>query len=96
MSYHIYIITNKKRGTLYIGSTSDIEGRIWEHKNKSFKGSFSDIYNLDKLVYYEELDGPLEMVNRERTLKNWHRDWKISLIEKHNPDWLDLGRDWFD
>lgn len=96
MSYHIYIITNKKRGTLYIGSTSDIEGRIWEHKNKSFKGSFSDTYNLDKLVYYEELDGPLEMVNRERTLKNWHRDWKISLIEKHNPDWLDLGLDWFD
>ena len=96
MSYHIYIITNKKRGTLYIGSTSDIEGRIWEHKNKSFKGSFSDIYNLDKLVYYEELDGPLEMVNRERTLKNWHRDWKISLIEERNPNWLDLSEDWFD
>lgn len=96
MSYHIYIITNKKRGTLYIGSTSDIEGRIWEHKNKSFKGSFSDIYNLDKLVYYEELDGPLEMVNRDRALKNWHRDWKISLIEEDNPNWLDLSQDWFD
>jgi putative endonuclease len=95
MKYCVYIITNKKRGTLYIGSTSELEGRIWEHKNKQFKFSFSSNYNLDKLVYYEEQDSPQAMVSRERNLKDWHRKWKLDLIEQQNPNWNNLSEDWF-
>ena len=95
MKYYVYIITNKPSGTLYIGSTSDLEGRIWEHKNKEFKYSFSDTYNLYKLVYYEECDNSSEMVSRERNLKDWHRSWKIELIEKDNPKWKDLSSGWY-
>ena len=95
MKYCVYIITNKPKGTLYIGSTSDLEGRIWEHKNKQFKHSFSNNYNLDKLVYYEEFDNPSEMVARERNLKDWHRQWKLDLIEEDNPEWNDLSKNWY-
>ncbi len=95
MKYCVYIITNKPKGTLYIGSTSDIEGRIWEHKNKQFKHSFSSNYNLDKLVYYEEFDNPSEMVARERNLKDWRRQWKLDLIEEDNPKWNDLSKNWY-
>jgi putative endonuclease len=96
MSYYVYIITNKKRGTIYIGSTSDLERRIWEHKNKQFKFSFSSTYNLDKLVYFEECESVQAMVARERSLKGWHRQWKLNLIEKDNPNWNDLSEGWFE
>ncbi|MCR5506899.1 MAG: GIY-YIG nuclease family protein [bacterium] len=87
--YYIYILTNLKNNVFYIGSTSDLQKRIYEHKNKIFKG-FSKKYNVEKLVYYEIYDDPYLMVSRERQLKNWHRDWKINLIKSKNPDFNDL------
>ena len=87
---YVYITTNKKDGVLYVGSTSDLIGRIFEHKNKIIPRSFTAKYNLDKLVYFEWHNRLENMVARERQIKNWHRNWKIALIEKNNPDWKDL------
>ncbi len=82
-------MTNKPNGTLYIGITSDIVKRIYEHKNKLIDG-FTKKYNLNKLVYYEVYDEINEAIKREKQLKSWKRDWKIELIEKMNNDWNDL------
>ena len=87
---YVYIMTNKPNGTLYIGSTSDLVGRVFEHKNKTNPKSFSARYNLDKLVYFEWYDKLENMVLRERQMKEWKRDWKIEIIEKVNPNWHDL------
>jgi len=86
---YTYILSNKKQGTLYIGVTSDLIKRIHEHKNKVVPG-FSKQYNLDKLVYYEIHDNIEAAISREKQLKNWHRQWKIELIEENNSDWNDL------
>ena len=86
---YTYILSNKKQGTLYIGVTSDLIKRIHEHKNKVVPG-FSKQYNLDKLVYYEIHDNIEAAIRREKQLKNWHRQWKIELIEENNSDWNDL------
>ncbi len=86
---YIYIMTNKPRGTLYIGITSDLIKRIHEHKN-SLVESFTATYNLKIFVYYEIFDDIQNAITREKQLKNWHRDWKINLIEKDNPNWDDL------
>jgi len=86
---YVYMLTNKKSGTLYIGVTSDLVKRIYEHKTKPIDG-FTKRYNLDKLVYYEIHNSIREAIVREKQLKNWHRQWKINLIEEHNPDWDDL------
>jgi putative endonuclease len=88
-SFFVYILTNKPRGVLYIGFTSDLKKRIWEHKNKLVDG-FTKKYNLTRLVYYESGDDGNAVLERERQLKNWHRDWKINQIEKDNPSWDDL------
>ena len=88
-SGYTYIISNKKQGTLYVGVTSNLIKRIYEHKQKSVKG-FSDRYNLNKLVYYEMHDTIELAIAREKQLKNWHRQWKINLIEETNADWNDL------
>ncbi len=87
---HVYIMSNHKMGTLYIGSTSDLVGRVAEHKTKAIPNSFTAEYNLDKLVYYEWHDSLEEMVKRERRMKEWHRNWKIKLIVQKNPEWKDL------
>ena len=87
--YFVYIVTNKKRGVLYIGITSDLPKRIWEHKNKVVEG-FTKKYNLDKLVCFEIFDNPENAIKREKRLKKWNRDWKLELIEKSNPEWNDL------
>ena len=89
VSYFIYILANKKYGTLYIGVTSDLVKRIYKHKEKLADG-FSKKYNVNCLVYYEVFDSVIEAITREKQLKNWKRDWKIALIEKMNPDWRDL------
>ena len=89
---YVYILTNKPMGTLYIGSTTDLVGRIWQHKNKSIPG-FTSKYNIDKLVYYEWHDSLNDMVLRERQLKKWNRNWKYRLIIQKNPDWNDLYND---
>ena len=86
---YIYIMTNRKNGTLYIGVTNDIVRRVWEHKNHLLKG-FTDKYSLDKLVYYEIWQGEIEAIQREKTLKHYKREWKLNLINESNPEWNDL------
>ena len=85
----VYITASKKNGTLYVGSTSDLIGRIYQHKNKTFDG-FTAKYGVDKLVYFECTESTWGAVWRERRLKKWNRAWKVNLIEKTNPNWDDL------
>jgi len=85
----VYIVTNKPRGVLYVGVTSDLERRIWEHRNGLYRG-FTDSYNCKRLVWYEDHDEITEAIHREKRLKNWNRAWKIKLIEEMNPGWEDL------
>jgi len=85
----VYMMSNKQDGVLYIGVTSDIVKRVYEHKN-DFVDGFTKQYNLKNLVYYEVYDEIEEAIKREKQLKNWHRDWKIELINKQNPHWEDL------
>ena len=89
LSAYIYILSNKKEGSLYIGVTSNLQKRIWEHKNKVVKG-FAEKYNLDKLVYYEVFDDIENAILREKQLKGLLRIKKINLINAFNPDWVDL------
>jgi len=89
MNSYIYIITNKSNSTIYIGVTSDLVKRVYEHKNKLVDG-FTTRYNLDKLVYYEIYDDINEAINREKQLKTFKRKWKNELIERDNRDWADL------
>jgi len=86
---YVYIITNKRYGTLYIGVTSNIIKRIYEHKQGVVEG-FSKKYDLKKLVYYECHPNIENAIAREKQLKNWHRQWKINLINSFNPEWEDL------
>ena len=88
----VYIMTNYKNTTLYIGVTSNLQRRVWEHKNKVVKG-FTKKYNINKLVYYEITDSIESAIIREKQLKNWHRDWKINLIKEINPEFKDLSLD---
>jgi putative endonuclease len=94
-SYYVYILANKRNGTLYIGLTNDIKRRMLEHKNKIFKG-FTQKYNLNILVYFEELESYYDAYTREKQLKKWRRIWKLSLIEKDNSEWKDLSKEWSD
>ena len=86
---YVYIITNKNNTTLYIGVTSNLIKRIWEHKNKVAEG-FSKRYNLNKLVYYEYTDDIETALNREKYLKGKTRKYKVELIESMNSNWKDL------
>lgn len=87
--YYVYILCNKQNGTLYIGITSDLIKRTWQHKNGLVKG-FSKQYGLKTLVYFEAYQNVEEAILREKRLKKWNREWKIKLIEKKNIDWHDL------
>jgi putative endonuclease len=88
--YYVYILTNISNKVLYIGVTNDLERRIFEHKHKLVKG-FTEKYNLRKLVYFEETNDVESALNREKQLKNWHREWKTNLINDFNPEWMDLS-----
>ena len=88
-SFYVYILTNKRNGTLYIGVTSDLTKRIWQHKEGVVDG-FTKKYNLKKLVYYESHGNAENAIRREKRLKEWKRKWKINLIEDQNPEWEDL------
>jgi len=92
MPGYVYILTNKRHGTLYIGVTSDIARRVNEHKQKIVDG-FSKRYGLDTLVYWEVFDTIEQAIQREKTMKHWVRRWKIRAIETLNPDWRDLYDD---
>ena len=82
-------------GTLYTGITSDLEKRVYQHKHKLADG-FTKRYNVDRLVYYEETTDIEVALEREKEIKGWRRSKKISLIESHNPTWMDLAEDWFE
>ncbi len=87
-AYCVYILSSINR-TLYIGVTSNLKRRIWEHKNKVVSG-FTERYNVGRLVYYEQTENVYSALEREKQLKKWRRDKKIFLIEKENPLWEDL------
>ena len=88
-TYNVYITASKKNGTLYIGITSNLKKRIYEHK-EGLMCSFTKKYKIDKLVYFETTNDINSAILREKQMKKWKREWKINLIEKENPCWIDL------
>ena len=89
MSYFVYILASRKHGTLYIGVTNDLARRIWEHREGN-GSKFTKRYRVHKLVYTEEFDDIRLAIQREKTMKEWPRIWKVRQIERTNPDWNDL------
>ena len=87
--YFVYILASKRNGTLYIGVTNDLCRRVWEHREGVATG-FTKKYGVTMLVYYEAFEEITVAIQRETRLKKWKRLWKIALIEKDNPRWLDL------
>jgi putative endonuclease len=90
--YWVYIMASPSRA-IYVGSTSELQQRVWQHKEGVFGGHTSK-YKINWLVYYEQLGSATAMVARERELKGWLRRKKVELIELNNPQWLDLSADW--
>ena len=88
-NYYVYILSSKRNGTLYIGVTSDIVNRVYEHKNGMVEG-FTKKYNIHDLVWYEMHEAAESAIYREKQLKKWKRAWKLKLIEEGNPNWIDL------
>lgn len=88
----MYILASKARGTLYIGVSNSLERRHSEHLSTTNKQRFTSRYNVKRLVYFEETNDVEAAIAREKQLKNWHRQWKINLIESMNPEWQDLSK----
>jgi putative endonuclease len=88
-SYYVYILASRIGGTLYIGVTNDLIRRVYEHKSGTVEG-FTKDYDVNRLVYFETFDEVEAAIKREKRLKKWPRAWKVALIEKENPDWIDL------
>ena len=88
-TYYVYILASKRNGTLYIGVSSDLIKRVWEHKNNVVEG-FSDKYGTHMLVWYELHERMESAITREKRIKKWDRQWKLELIEAMNPAWEDL------
>ena len=89
MPFHVYLLASGQHGMLYLGVTRDLARRVNEHKTKVLPG-FSRKYGVDRLVWYEEYPTAQEAIDREKDMKKWRRDWKITLIEENNPLWSDL------
>ena len=89
-NYYIYILANWNNKVIYVGMTNNLERRIYEHKNKILKG-FSSKYKLNRLVYFEVLNSPIEAIRREKEIKKWRREKKNKLIESMNKNWNDLS-----
>ena len=87
--YYVYMLASKKNGTLYIGVTSDLPRRVFEHKNNLLEG-FTKKYKIHNLVWYEQHETILGAITREKQLKKYKREWKINLIDRSNPEWKDL------
>jgi putative endonuclease len=87
--FFAYLLASKPQGTLYVGSTSDLVRRVWEHKMRAVPG-FTAQYRVDRLVWFERHDTLEAAMLRERRIKSWKRAWKIALIEEDNPHWIDL------
>lgn len=88
----VYIMASEPRGRLYVGMTSDVAGRTWEHREGAIDG-FTKRYRVHRLVYFERHDDAAYAARRERAMKRWRRDWKILLTERNNPTWRDLFED---
>ena len=86
---YVYILASRKNGTLYVGVTSDLSHRIYEHKADIFKG-FTSKYDVKTLVWWQEYDLITGAIQREKSIKKYPRQWKINLIEEHNPNWEEL------
>ena len=91
--YYTYMVASRSR-TLYVGMTSGIEKRVFEHKQKLHEG-FSATYNCDRLVWFERFSEVDEAISREKQLKRWRREKKVALIEANNPTWVDLSEGWY-
>ena len=91
--FYVYIMASDS-GTLYVGVTSDIEGRVMQHKQAMVKG-FTQKYGVKKLLYYEEFDDIYSAIAREKEIKRWRREKKVALFEESNPGWVDLSWGWF-
>jgi putative endonuclease len=89
MAMYVYILASRKHGTLYLGVTSNIVRRVYEHRTKVISG-FTARYAVDKLVWFEIHDDAISAISREKKLKTWRRDWKFRLIVEQNPEWIDL------
>ena len=85
----VYILASRRNGTLYIGVTSSLAKRVWEHKNDAVEG-FTKRYGVHQLVWYELHETMESAISREKAIKEWKRQWKLELIEKMNPAWKDL------
>ncbi len=89
----VYILASKRNGTLYIGVTSDLVKRVWQHKNEVSTG-FVRRYGCTKLVWFDETSDVHEAIREEKRLKGWRRQWKVELVERGNPRWRDLASEW--
>lgn len=85
----VYLMASKPYGTLYLGVTSNLPQRVWQHKNDLVEG-FSKLHQTHMLVWYEIHESMIEAITREKQIKKWNRDWKINLIQEYNPTWKDL------
>jgi putative endonuclease len=88
-NFYVYILCSERNGTLYIGVTSDLVKRVYEHKNHLVDG-FTKKYGVHHLVWYETHDSAEAAIIREKQIKKWKRTWKLKLIEQYNPEWNDL------
>jgi putative endonuclease len=89
MAYYVYLLASERNGTLYLGVTNDLIRRVYEHKSKALRG-FTRQYSVDRLVWFESYDDPVNAIAREKEVKKWRRAWKLRLIEQSNPQWVDL------
>ena len=89
MSFYVYVLTSRRNGTIYIGSTEDLVRRVWQHRNGLIAG-FTRQHGVKMLVWYKPHESRAQALLRERQLKKWNRRWKLALIEKANPIWRDL------
>lgn len=92
-TYYVYLLTNWNHKVMYIGVTSNLERRLYEHKNKLVEG-FTNKYNVDKLVYFETTNDALAAIEREKQIKKWRREKKNQLVVGMNPEWKDLSLQW--
>jgi len=88
-AYYVYLLAAKRNGTLYLGVTNDLIRRVHEHKSKAAAG-FTKRYDVGRLVWFETYDDPENAIAREKDIKKWRRGWKLRLIERSNPQWIDL------
>ena len=92
MEYYVYILTNNHKNLLYVGITNDLVRRVYEHKHHLDKGSYTDQYNIENLIYYESTSDVKAAIEREKQIKGWNRKRKEKLIAMKNPNWEDLYR----